>query len=292
MEIKYNMEGCQANLREEYITGIKSSRMLARWHEELEFLEICRGEMIEEINGQMVFLSPGDILFINSRQVHWTKPVREGADYAPCFFRLIQVHPSAFYGDIFMSRNYMLPLINNTDFSHLHIKAQSSEGKRWREMFELCFQIFQSGSASGPLALTGAFYIMISLLKEEFEAHYPASSVHKKSSDLLDVRRMLSFIYENYRKKLSIDDIAGSVPTSRSRCTRLFRRYIEKTPISFLNEYRLYQAARLLRESDAPISDISAECGFTDQSYFGKCFIRQFELSPLKYREKEILSLM
>ena len=57
---------------------------------------------------------------------------------------------------------------------------------------------------------------------------------------------MMQFIHENYRKNLSLDEIAAQSMISKSSALNLFRRYLYITPVNYLINYRLKQAALLL----------------------------------------------
>lgn len=71
---------------------------------------------------------------------------------------------------------------------------------------------------------------------------------------------------------------------SRLRC---FRATIGTTPIRYLREYRIEQAANRLSNSQASIADIAAACGFQDISYFTKTFREMKGLTPKAYRMKQ-----
>ena len=45
-----------------------------------------------------------------------------------------------------------------------------------------------------------------------------------------------------------------------------FKQEIGKTPISFINEYRIEKACEMLSESEAPISDIALSVGFLNHT--------------------------
>lgn len=94
----------------------------------------------------------------------------------------------------------------------------------------------------------------------------------KELRDTQRVKQMLSFIHQNYGKKLGTATIAESASVSESECLRCFRSTIGTTPIRYLREYRVEQAARLLRENKTRIGDIAYQCGFQDVSYFTKTF--------------------
>ncbi len=66
---------------------------------------------------------------------------------------------------------------------------------------------------------------------------------------------------------LGIEDIAGIVNISKSTCGKIFNRYLHKTPIDYLKEYRLRKAEFLLTSTDWKIIDISLEVGFQSVSF-------------------------
>ncbi len=286
LSVDYDRQDYPAALSEEQLSENLSFRILAHWHEEFEFLRILEGGMCEEINGESVDLNEGDVLFVNSKQMHRSK-VRsiDGGDKY-CSYQIIQLHPSALYGDVVTARKYIIPLMNNSRFSFLHIKKDNPQIGKWNNIFDMCFEILRSGESFCELGFTGAFYMILSLLKNEYDYEYEGIISKSENVNLTDVKNMAAFVYTNYRNKITIDDIAGAVNTGRSRCTRLFRKYMEKTPTEFVNDYRLMVAAQLLRETDRSIADIACGCGFYDQSYFGKMFLGKFGESPKKYRLK------
>ena len=65
---------------------------------------------------------------------------------------------------------------------------------------------------------------------------------------------------------------------------RLFKQYTGKTPIEYLNNYRIEQAAKLLIETNDSITDIAFDCGFENTSYFIRKFKAQKSATPKQYR--------
>jgi AraC-like DNA-binding protein len=59
-----------------------------------------------------------------------------------------------------------------------------------------------------------------------------------------------------------------------------------RTFVEILNQYRSDRAAQSLLMTDLPIIDVSTECGFRDQSYFGKVFRSYDGVSPGRYRKE------
>ena len=97
---------------------------------------------------------------------------------------------------------------------------------------------------------------------------------------------MLSWVHSHFDAELSTASIAASASISESECLRCFRRTIGTTPIQYLKQYRLQQAAKQLTETDRKVSDIAAGCGFQDMSYFTRGFREAMGCVPTEYRKK------
>ena len=65
-----------------------------------------------------------------------------------------------------------------------------------------------------------------------------------------------------------------------------FRAAYGTTIGKYLTDVRIGRAERLLAETDRPIREISAECGFADQGYFTKVFSAARGQSPTDFRRR------
>lgn len=72
---------------------------------------------------------------------------------------------------------------------------------------------------------------------------------------------------------------------SRSYLTRIFKETTGITVVQYLTVVRIRQAARLLRETDSPITEIADLCGFGNVTYFEKVFHRIRGMTPRQYRK-------
>jgi len=103
-------------------------------------------------------------------------------------------------------------------------------------------------------------------------------------ADATRINQILSYIHENYNKKITADNIADHIKISRGECFRCFKRHMDKGLVEYINEYRLAKAAEFLKTTDMSVIDISTECGFENASYFGKMFKNAYNLTPLGYK--------
>lgn len=98
---------------------------------------------------------------------------------------------------------------------------------------------------------------------------------------------MVSFLYQHYNEKITLEEIAAAGHISRSKCCRIFKHYLQQSPISFLNTYRLKVSCNLLDSTDKSITEIAFACGFNHLSYFSKNFYNHYGCTPREYREKK-----
>ena len=98
---------------------------------------------------------------------------------------------------------------------------------------------------------------------------------------------MMQFIHENYRRNLSLDEIAAQSMISKSSALNLFRSYLHITPVNYLINYRLKQAALLLSHTEKKVSTISAETGFHNVDYFCRAFKKHYQVTPGEYRKEK-----
>ena len=99
-------------------------------------------------------------------------------------------------------------------------------------------------------------------------------------------RNMTSYIHEHYGSKIGLEDIADAGQVSKSTCIRLFQKYTGKSPIDFLNSYRLQMSAEKLVTTSEQITEIAYSCGFGQPSYFNRLFLKEYNMTPNQYRKQ------
>jgi AraC-like DNA-binding protein len=109
----------------------------------------------------------------------------------------------------------------------------------------------------------------------------------------IDVERLFSitgFVSKNYtRRELSVKDVAAAANLSASRVSHFWKEVINISLQQAIGMNRVHEAARLLLESDMPISEISERCGFSDEKYLYRRFKKTFGMTPNEYRRTNYL---
>lgn len=98
------------------------------------------------------------------------------------------------------------------------------------------------------------------------------------------IQNAINYINENYCRQLDVESVAGYVNMSQSQFSRRFKKQTGTSPYSYLLSVRLTKAKELLKNTSLPISEISYQTGFANESNFIYFFKKHEGFSPLKFR--------
>jgi AraC-like DNA-binding protein len=98
------------------------------------------------------------------------------------------------------------------------------------------------------------------------------------------LRKAERFIWENYTRKISLQEISAAAGLSAPYFSTIFKEEMGENLSSYLNRLRVEKARHMLAETDLTLNEIAAACGFEDQSWFSKIFKSFTGISPGKYR--------
>lgn len=85
------------------------------------------------------------------------------------------------------------------------------------------------------------------------------------------------------KPNFKVNNFSKELGYSKSQLYRKLINLTDKSPNSFIKEFRLHKALKLLHEQKGNISEIAYECGFNSPAYFSKCFMDKYGILPSKY---------
>lgn len=98
------------------------------------------------------------------------------------------------------------------------------------------------------------------------------------------MKKVFSYLADNFDQPISLDDAASSVHLSRYAFSRYFKKITNKSFVRYLNELRVRAACRFLLRTDYTITQISYLCGFNTLSNFNRQFKKLMRCTPSEYR--------
>lgn len=97
---------------------------------------------------------------------------------------------------------------------------------------------------------------------------------------------ILLYVYHNYDRKISVEDITNEFHISRTKFTKMFQDNLGESFLTYLNKLRITIATTMLHDTLLPVSEIMYRVGFTDQVHFLRTFKKITNMTPTAYREK------
>lgn len=277
----------------------KGTLVKHHWHDEVEILYFSGGSFRLDINMEQFPIHAECLYFINPGELHSIS-----AEAAHSFEDAVVFSPGLLSFDSYDTAQVQLiqPIMQGRMLFPRYLMPDHPAFSPIRDSFLDIMQSFRR-TLPNPLPaqevlssmnftiddLTSQLYIKSSLL-----AILAALSDHRlftpteKNSDkrVEDIKTILTYIKENYREKIYISDLAGQVNLNEQYFCRFFKKAIGRTPMEYINEYRVKQTRRLLEETDLPVTDVCLECGYNNLGNFLREFRKQTGTTPLKYRKQ------
>lgn len=98
------------------------------------------------------------------------------------------------------------------------------------------------------------------------------------------IKQALTFIDLNLSSNLTVKKVALEVNLSPDYLTRLFKKELGVTVITYINQKRIYRSLKLLKTTNLSIEEIGDLIGLSNTSYFYTLFKREIGISPKQYR--------
>lgn len=269
------------------------------WHDEAEILYFSGGKFRLEINMEsfpacsecLYFINPGELHSIitessdhhwedavvfapgilsfdsyDEAQIHLIKPIRSGRLLFP---RCIMPEHPAF-----------VP-IRNAFMQIMHSFEQSAADDSPMEASLTDSSLVTDDLTSQLYIKSSLLYILATL--SEHRLFTPTERNLDKRIE--SVKTVLTYIKDNYQDKIYIADLAKQVNLNEQYFCRLFKKAIGRSPMEYINEYRIKQTRRLLEESDLSVMEICLEGGFNNLGNFLREFRKYTGTTPAQYRK-------
>lgn len=261
------------------LSEYESGSFMWHWHPEIEITYVQKGTMCYKVNHIVYHLKEGDIVFNNSGALHsGTMENQKDCAYIPVTFdsRLIY----GFFQSTVNSK-YVDPVIQDSMLPAICIDQSEPWHKPFREYLLRIIDLDEKKPDFYELDITICLQSMWRLLLEHIT--YEPQASRENSLEYDRIKKILSYIEENYQNQITLNDIAGHIHLCESECTRLFKRHMNTTLFAFLQEYRIERSLEFLQD-DQPVSAVADKAGFSDPNYYSKVFAKIKGCSPREYR--------
>ncbi len=270
-----------------YVTAIEEYPI--HFHDELEVIYVLDGTVKVKDGYYNYSLNKDDVLIINDRELHSIKRTRE-----PNIILIFQIDLQFF--SKFHSTLSNPFFVTDTSYNVDESKEPLEKLRRLMAIIMMEYINKAVGYKNRIIDYTNEF---ITGLNNDFqyfsmdEGKFVNEMKNKGNKILAErVHRITDYIYKNYDRKLTLQEIANKEHLSVYYLSHVIKESMGLSFQDFLNFVRVEQSEQLLLGTDKKISDISFECGFSATRYFIKYFTKWFGCHPEEYRKKYVKKIM
>lgn len=128
----------------------------------------------------------------------------------------------------------------------------------------------------------------LTILQKELFIMVEGILFDNEDGDLKDieniVKQIKQLLKENYTNQISLDDIAARFYFTSSYLSKIFKKYMQVSPLKYVIMLRIEDAKRLIRENhELTFKEVGALVGYADQNYFSRIFKNSTGLSLSDY---------
>lgn len=258
----------------------------AHWHYYAETLLFTEGEGHILLNGEPVIANTGDVLFINSRDIH---SISSSCDTTYTVLKFSMEMFNDPFSNVFATK-YILPFNKQIPTKHKLFKTGTKINEK---LVALITNIYEtSDSEPKPYAyefsIRGDICKLLSVILRSWNENGIDYSINSFLKDIQIQKLEKAFIYlkNHYMNKISAKELASVCNMSFSYFSRQFKKVTEKSVTDYVNYLRVAEAERLLLTEDLSITEVSERAGFSDANYFIKRFKALKSMTPHQFKNK------
>ncbi len=236
--------------------------MVDHWHPEYEIIRVQEGTLQFKLNGHEYTGHTGDYFIVQDGALHGGIP--QHGYYDCVVFSLLsiaQLNP--------LCAKLLQPVLYGQLQFTEHIENPSP---RLSQAGDALFAAMASNAETAPFFTLGAMLTFIGALLDDHTVPRASKPQAAELRRLARIKDVLSLIRNHYHEEITLDTMAASAHMNKRYFCRYFREMMGKTPIQYLNYYRIECACELLTTSERTVSEVALACGFNNISYFIRVF--------------------
>ncbi len=249
------------------------------WHTEIEIIRILKGTFSIILNEQIIDAKKDDIIFISPEVLHGGMP-------KDCIYECIVLDINMFIKNNNICTNYLKDILNKK----ISINYDVHKNNDIKIYLDKIFNCMSQKQLGYEFLIQGYLYVIFGIIIEHNLYTKNINVLDKDKKRINQLKKVLEFIELEYSKSITLEDLAKKMDLNPKYFTKIFSEMTGKSPIQYLNSYRIKMACDMLLTTDLSITDISLNCGFNDLSYFIKTFKKEKNISPKKFRGSTLIS--
>ncbi|MDD3224528.1 MAG: AraC family transcriptional regulator [Clostridium sp.] len=267
--------GVDVRLARGFKTGNKIDE---HWHEDLQILYFTSGKGLLRCNKECFTVNEGDIVNINSREMHYIESLDDKFNFC-----VIRVNLPFLFSDEVDScqTKYLAPLAEN----HILFKNLIKNDSEVLNCVKTIIKEYLKKDIGYELAVKAHLYNLIVLfLRNYIDELITEKERTLRINNFKRFYKVFQYIDDNYDKKIGNEVLSNIANISTCYFCRMFKEITGKTTTEYVNGIRLKKSIELLKTGNMNITEIAINCGFNDVNYFSRVFKRKYSVSPTKFK--------
>ena len=244
---------------------------------------------IRSTNHTLIYLTEGEaIMTVGSETYRIFKDeclvVPAGQVFSFANVDLNQGYLCNFHNDIIIGKFSKADLLKDFEFLRVWGNPRISLGERTSRFVAPLFnRILLAYSENGLTNLDIVQSYFIALLCEINQAYKPMSASMQTNAVSI-TNRFKELLFSSLKTNHRVTDYASLLNITPNHLNKSVKTITGKSPTKWIDEAIVLEAKVLLHQSALSISDVGAEVGIFDASYFSRLFKRYEGVTPLTFR--------
>ncbi|MEV4460527.1 AraC family transcriptional regulator [Microbispora sp. NPDC049633] len=169
----------------------------------------------------------------------------------------------------------------------IHLPARLGHNTELRAAVELLGREIADPRPGADLVVPALLdMLLLYILRAWFDVSLEHCAAGNWAAALADpaVRAALEGIHRDPAHPWTVESLGRRAGLSRAAFSRRFTQFVGQPPLTYLTWWRLGAAARMLRDSDATLSEIAGAVGYGSEFAFATAFKRAYGTAPGRYR--------
>lgn len=245
------------------------------WHPLWEIVHVHSGHFRLHLDHDELVLAEGDTALVAPGVIHGGTPQEaQGC----CYECLLVDSDTVFQSTFRIYERRLLDLLSQKLTVEHYFPASDTEARLLYEKMLECMRYKPQGYT---LQMQGLTFSLFGLLLQEQYSRVKKPGQKQRKTQIF--KTVMAYIDSHYQEPLSLTDLAACVNMTPNYFCRYFKGMIHRTPMDYLNYYRIEAACERLSYTDKSITEIAYDCGFQDASYFVKVFRHYKHVTPSEY---------
>lgn len=259
--------------------GVNPGFQRLHWHHALELNYIRSGSGFYLINGVKLPFEQGDIIFINSDDLHRAFETKD------LVMDIIMFNPSLVAVDLKYDPELMRPFRElGVQFTNI-VDHDTPITVELANLFERMMNEFINRDSASVSLIRADLVRLLGLanrhlyVSDQEQAQLKHHGVHA-------IKEVLRTMETNLNYAWTLKELAQQAHLSSSRFSSLFQQAVGTSPLNYLIQLRLTHSLHLIETTDTKIIEIAEQCGFRNLSNFNRLFKQHMGNSPSEVRDR------